>query len=233
MEGLVGLYAKLKLAVNVAKSAVAPVWERSFLELQLLGGARKDREAPSLTEGPDQNEGAYPRAHVSERRAKSRASGGETSELSHGMEGLLPSRGHAERVRRRGQMAAPSIANAHAKTVETGHGRCIAKLQRRESGGAAARDRRCGSVASLVACGSTQSASHRALPSAYFDLLGVPRLAPSQPQLTEPPDADPHVRWCGREVGESSLLLPIPIANVHRVRFVTLHRRILDSCDLR
>ena len=31
MEGLVGLYADLKLRVNVAKSAVAPVWERSFL----------------------------------------------------------------------------------------------------------------------------------------------------------------------------------------------------------
>ena len=26
--------------------------------------------------------------------------------------------------------------------------------------------------------------------------------APPEPQLTEPPDADPHVRWCGREVGE-------------------------------
>ncbi|CAN5207925.1 hypothetical protein BH09GEM1_BH09GEM1_39270 [soil metagenome] len=25
------------------------------------------------------------------------------------------------------------------------------------------------------------------------------------PQLTEPPDADPHVRWCGREVGENVL----------------------------
>jgi len=31
MEGLVGLYAALKLRVNVAKSAVAPVWGRSFL----------------------------------------------------------------------------------------------------------------------------------------------------------------------------------------------------------
>src|SRR5439155_4418131 len=31
MAGLVGLYAQLKLRVNVAKSAVAPVWERSFL----------------------------------------------------------------------------------------------------------------------------------------------------------------------------------------------------------
>jgi group II intron reverse transcriptase/maturase len=31
MEGLVALYAKLKLRVNPAKSAVAPAWERSFL----------------------------------------------------------------------------------------------------------------------------------------------------------------------------------------------------------
>jgi hypothetical protein len=31
VEGLVGAYAALKLRVNVAKSAVAPVWERSFL----------------------------------------------------------------------------------------------------------------------------------------------------------------------------------------------------------
>jgi len=31
MEGLVGLYAGLKLRVNVAKSAVARAWERSFL----------------------------------------------------------------------------------------------------------------------------------------------------------------------------------------------------------
>ena len=31
MEGLVALYAGLKLRVNVTKSAVAPAWERSFL----------------------------------------------------------------------------------------------------------------------------------------------------------------------------------------------------------
>ena len=31
MEGLVSLYATLRLRVNVSKSAVAPVWERSFL----------------------------------------------------------------------------------------------------------------------------------------------------------------------------------------------------------
>jgi hypothetical protein len=31
MEGLVGLYAKLKLQVNPSKSAVARVWDRAFL----------------------------------------------------------------------------------------------------------------------------------------------------------------------------------------------------------
>jgi hypothetical protein len=38
---------------------------------------------------------------------------------------------------------------------------------------------------------------HVALPNRYFDQLGVPRLA-AQPQLREPPGADPHAGWCGR-----------------------------------
>jgi group II intron reverse transcriptase/maturase len=49
MEGLVGLYAKLKLRVNVAKSAVAPVWERSFLGYRFYrvpGPIVKRRVAP-------------------------------------------------------------------------------------------------------------------------------------------------------------------------------------------
>jgi group II intron reverse transcriptase/maturase len=37
---------------------------------------------------------------------------------------------------------------------------------------------------------------NRAMPIAYFDRLGVPRL--SGPQLLEPPGADPHAGWCGR-----------------------------------
>ena len=35
-----------------------------------------------------------------------------------------------------------------------------------------------------------------------------------RPQLTEPPDADPHVRWCGRGVAGESRLPPIPIAGL-------------------
>jgi len=38
---------------------------------------------------------------------------------------------------------------------------------------------------------------HVAFPNRYFDQLGVPRLA-TQPQLPEPPGADPHAGWCGR-----------------------------------
>jgi RNA-directed DNA polymerase len=38
---------------------------------------------------------------------------------------------------------------------------------------------------------------HVAFPTRYFDQLGVPRLA-MQPQLSEPPGADPHAGWCGR-----------------------------------
>jgi RNA-directed DNA polymerase len=39
---------------------------------------------------------------------------------------------------------------------------------------------------------------HHVLTNAHFDPLGVPRLAP-EPPLLEPPDADPQVRWCGRD----------------------------------
>jgi group II intron reverse transcriptase/maturase len=38
---------------------------------------------------------------------------------------------------------------------------------------------------------------HVAFPNRYFDQLGVPRLV-TQPQLHEPPGADPHAGWCGR-----------------------------------
>ena len=41
MEGLVGLYAGLKLRVNVAKSAVARAWERSFLGYSFWGAPGK------------------------------------------------------------------------------------------------------------------------------------------------------------------------------------------------
>jgi hypothetical protein len=43
---------------------------------------------------------------------------------------------------------------------------------------------------------------------------GDANLRPSRAQVTEPPDADPHVRWCGR--GGAVRFPPIPIAKVGR-----------------
>lgn len=53
MEGLVALYAKLKLKVNPAKSAVAPAWQRSFLGYSFWvapGKTVKRRVAPKALE---------------------------------------------------------------------------------------------------------------------------------------------------------------------------------------
>ena len=61
-----------------------------------------------------------------------------------------------------------------------------------------------------------------ALPNAYFDSLGLPRLIVTDPsQLAEPPDADPHVRWCGR--GARVTAPPMPIFG---------GRRAMDSVDV-
>jgi len=50
-----------------------------------------------------------------------------------------------------------------------------------------------------------------ASPIAYFDALGVPRLC-TGPWLNsiESPDAEPHVRWSGREREATLPLIPIP-----------------------
>lgn len=53
-------------------------------------------------------------------------------------------------------------------------------------------------------------ARNAALSNAEFDRLGLPRLEPIQAASSaEPPDADWHVRWCGR--GRASWPSPIPI----------------------
>ena len=41
------------------------------------------------------------------------------------------------------------------------------------------------------------------------DARALTQGARGKPQLLEPPDADPHVRWCGR--GEQATAPPIPI----------------------
>ncbi len=89
MEGVVGLDAALKLRVNVAKSAVAPVWDRSFLGFSFWrapGQIVKCRVAPkALTK----NEGAHPRHHDAARRLKPPVCRGRAPALSRGVECVL------------------------------------------------------------------------------------------------------------------------------------------------
>ena len=93
MEGLVGLYAKLKLRINPAKSAVAPAWERSFLGLRFWvapGKIVKRRVAPKAI---DEDEGARPRRSRRGRWLESRAGGGDAAPVSARLEGVFPARG--------------------------------------------------------------------------------------------------------------------------------------------
>src|ERR1019366_8049579 len=53
---------------------------------------------------------------------------------------------------------------------------------------------------------------------------GETNLRPSRAQVTEPPDADPHVRWCGR--GGAVRLPPIPITRVSHARFNSRVHRV-------
>ncbi len=57
-----------------------------------------------------------------------------------------------------------------------------------------------------------------ALPIASFDALGLPRLLDDLASLTEPPYADPHLRWCGR-----GGLVPVPPMPIWGTR--TQHRK--------
>ena len=52
-------------------------------------------------------------------------------------------------------------------------------------------------------------AMHIAFPVSYFDTLSLPRLyVGKQPNPTEPPDADPHVRWCSRGRRVTAVSMP-------------------------
>jgi RNA-directed DNA polymerase len=73
----------------------------------------------------------------------------------------------------------------------------------------------CGNGASMLQLAATTAGSAHgpwhlanskalalALPNAYFDSLGIPRLTvPIIAQPAEPPYTDPYVRWCDRESG--------------------------------
>jgi group II intron reverse transcriptase/maturase len=176
MEGLVALYARLRLRANLAKSAVAPVWSRSFLGYRFWvapGKIVKRRVAPTAL--------AKMKARV--RKLTSRSGGRSLGQVIARLRSYLV--GWREYFR----LADTPGVLAHVDQWLHRRLRMLMlkqwkrgptmyrELQRRGVGGAALRiaaghGRRWWHVAA-------HKALHIALPGAYFDSLGVPRLAPS------------------------------------------------------
>ena len=114
MEGLVGLYAKLKLRINPAKSAVAPVADRTFLGFRfwrvVRGRIVKRRVAPKAI---DNDEGAGPRANGAVQGVELPTGGCRSASVSARLEGVFPVGRDAQRVcgDRRMDSSAPARAD--------------------------------------------------------------------------------------------------------------------------
>jgi hypothetical protein len=205
MEALVGLYAKLRRRVNTEKSAVARVWNRQFLGFSFWvapGRVVKRRVAPKALK-------AMKAMKERVREITSRNGGRSLEQVVAELRSYL--------IGWRAYFRLANTPGILADVDQWLHRRLrmlmlnqwkrgptmYRELHRRGVGGAAL------GIAARYGRSWWHVAAHKALnialPGTYFDSLGVPRLAPRYPQLTEPPDADPHVRWCGREVGELTL----------------------------
>ena len=193
--------AKLKLQVNQQKSAVARPWERKFLGFSFTNaGIPKRRIAPKAV---DRFKGRV-------RELTRRTSGVSTERMAEevdpipaGLDWLL--REVSKRLRCWKAWNSGSGAGFGLRSGSSGSGvgtvcrtpkRGVGKDLAAQTAGSAHGPWRLADSPGL----------HIALPNAYFDSLGIPRLTvPPIAQPAEPPYADPHVRWCGRgEAGEAS-----------------------------
>lgn len=175
MEGLVALYAKLKLQVNPAKSAVAPAWERSFLGYRFWvapGRIVKRRVAPKAL--------AMMKARV---RAITARNGGRslTTVVDRLRSYLVGWKAYFRLADTPGVFAdVDKWLHRRLRMLmlkQWKRGRTMYReLQRRGVGGAAL------GIAARFGRSWWHVAAHKALsialPGRYFDSLGVPRLAP-------------------------------------------------------
>lgn len=122
MEAMRRLYARLKLHVNEAKSAVARATERKFLGFSFWiapGRKIKRRVANETLKRLKEHVRTLTRRSV----GKSLAAVCEESErVLDRMEGLLPDRRDAKGPCRRRQVGAPSPQGVAAQALETGNG---------------------------------------------------------------------------------------------------------------
>jgi RNA-directed DNA polymerase len=176
MEGLVVLYAKLKLRVNPSKSAVAPAWQRSFLGYSFWvapGKIVKRRVAPKALETMKERV----------RELTSRNGGRSLTQVVALLRSYLVGWKAYFRL-----ADTPAVFAAVDKWLhrrlrmlmlkQWKRGRTMYReLQRRGVGGAAlGMAARFGRSWWHVAA---HKALHIALPGRYFESLGLPRLAPS------------------------------------------------------
>jgi RNA-directed DNA polymerase len=177
MEGLVGLYAKLKLRVNPAKSAVAPVGERTFLGFRfwrvVRGRIVKRRVSPRALDKM--------KARVRELTSRSKGWGVRqvVTALRRYLLGWKAYFGLAETPSVFAEIDGWVRRRLRALIInQCKHGRTVFRLLRargvakRDAAGAAAHGRRWWATAA-------HHALNTAFPTQYFDSLGVPRLGSS------------------------------------------------------
>jgi RNA-directed DNA polymerase len=174
IEGLLGLYAQLKLQINPAKSAVAPVGERTFLGFRFW----------RMVRGRIVKRGVSPKAidkmKARVRELTSRAKGWSFADvvatLRRYLLGWNAYFGLAETpsvfvaldgwIRRRLRVLIMKQCKHDPTLFRVLRARGVAK---RDAAGAAAHCRRWWAIAAHQALST-------AFPTAYFDLLGIPRL---------------------------------------------------------
>jgi len=174
MEALVGLYATLRLRINPAKSAVARVWERQFLGFSFWvapGKAVKRRVALKALKAMKD------RVRQITRRSGGRSIGQVVAELRSYLVGW------------RAYFRLADTPGVFADVQQWLHRRLRAlHLKHWKRGRTVYRELRARGVSEPVAGIAARycrnwwrvaghSALHLALPTAYFDHLGVPRLA--------------------------------------------------------
>ncbi len=208
MAALRGCYARQRLRVNEEKSAVARVWDRKFLGYSMWvakGRMVKLRVAAK----------ALNTFKATVREITARAAGRNLSQVAARLATYL--RGWKQYF---ALAETPGIFDDLDQWIHRRlralqlklwkRGRTIYRqlkargLSEPLAKAAAAHGRRWWAKA-------THGALKTAMPKQSFDRLGIPRLAPHYPHLSEPPDADPHVRWCGRGHAGDHPASPIPI----------------------
>jgi group II intron reverse transcriptase/maturase len=173
MRGLVGLYAKLKLRVNATKSAVAPVWERSFLGFgfwRAPGRVVKCRVAPKALQAMKERV----------RAITARTGGRSVAVVAVALRQYLVGWKAYFRLAETPRVLADVDKWIHRRLRalilrQWKRGRTAYRALRRRGVG--------GKSVAITAhytrhwwCASRFGAMHLAFPGAYFDSLGVPRL---------------------------------------------------------